>query len=130
MKKIIDWFKNNLVGWWEFIMILIFTLFLFLFTSCDKEYSNGKNYVYTFSALVYKDEWGIETWGAHQFIIDEKIENVESFKECYVNYLKWSGLDFDGMYNRIYYTDHKNVKIRFERETFQKLTVPEINNCQ
>lgn len=114
----------------EVVVAILIAMFLMANTGCEKEYSSGKNYVYTFSALVVKDQWGIETWGAHQFVTDEKIENEESFKECYVNYLKWSGLDHDGMYKKIYYTDHKNVKIKFIGETYQRFTVPAINGCQ
>lgn len=109
---------------------LILLLSLFLFTSCEKEYSGGENYIYMFSAKTYVDQWGIETWGGHNFIMDEKITDPESFKECYVNYLKWSGLDIDGQYNKIYYADPKNVEIRYMGKTFQRFTVKSINNCQ
>ena len=76
-----------------------------LFWGCERDFNPNTNYKYTFSAKVVKDEWGIETWGSHHFILDEKIKDMNSFKECYVNYLKWSGLDVDGMYNKIYYPD-------------------------
>jgi hypothetical protein len=115
--------------WYGFKLSLLI-LTIFFFTSCEKEYSSGKNYTYTFSALVVKDQWGIETWGSHHFVTDEKIENEDSFKECYVNYLKRSGLDKDGMYNKIYYADRKNVKIQFIGETYQRFTVPAVNGCQ
>lgn len=114
----------------QIIIGVIFGIILFITVGCEKEYSTGKNYAYTFSALVVKDQWGIETWGAHHFVTDEKIGNEESFKECYVNYLKWSGLDHDGMYKKIYYTDSKNVKIKFIGETYQRFTVPAVNGCQ
>lgn len=106
--------------------LLLLPLF---FLGCEKEYSQGKNYAYTFSGLVVKDEWGVETWGAHHFVTDEPIDNVESFKECYVNYLKWSGLDIDGMYNRIYYSDPKNIKIKYIGTTYQRYTVKAVNDC-
>ena len=115
--------------WYGFKLSLLI-LTIFFFTSCEKEYSSGKNYTYTFSALVVKDQWVIETWGSHHFVTDEKIENEDSFKECYVNYLKRSGLDKDGMYNKIYYADRKNVKIQFIGETYQRFTVPAVNGCQ
>ena len=99
-------------------------------TACEKEYSGGQNYVYTFAAKTYVDQWGIETWGGHNFIIDEKIQDVDKFKECYVNYLKWSGLDFDGQYNKIYYADPKNVSIKYMGTTPNRFTVKSIDNCQ
>lgn len=98
--------------------------------SCEKDYAPGPNYMYDFSALVVKDQWGVETWGGHQFILDEKIEDVEAFKECYVNYLKWSGLDHDGMYKKIYYADRKNVKIKYVGKSFIKFTVKAQDACQ
>jgi len=107
------------------VLLLLWTLFI----GCEREFKAQENYVYTFSALTNKDEWGIETWGAHQFIVNEEITDVEHFKECYVNYLKWSGLDIDGMYNRIYYNDPKNVKIKFNNKTYLRWTVKSQNNC-
>jgi len=55
---------------------------------------------------------------------------MNSFKECYVNYLKWSGLDVDGLYNRIYYQDPKDVKIEFDGEVFTMWTVSNQDACQ
>ena len=107
----------------------IFLLLPFLF-SCEKDFHPDVNYVYTFSALVHKDEWGLETWGAHQFIVDNKIENLTKFKECYVNYLKWSGLDEDGMYKKIYYADPKHVKVEFLKESRLMWTVSAHDGCQ
>jgi len=103
---------------------------LMVLVGCEKEYSKGNNYVYTFSGLVVKDQWGIETWGAHQFVTDELIEDVESFKECYVNYLYWSGLDEDGMYKKIYYQDSKKIKIQYVGKTYARYTNKNVNNCQ
>ena len=113
----------------KLLRYILFIIIVFLLCACERELSANQNYVYTFSALVHKDEWGIETWGAHQFIVDDKIEDVESFKECYVNYLKWSGLDIDGMYNKIYYQDPKHVKIEFLHNTYMNWTVKSQNNC-
>ena len=101
-----------------------------LFLGCEKSYSPSPNYVYDFSALVIKDQWGIETWGGHQFVLDEKIENVENFKECYVKYLEWSGLDIDGMYKKVYYTDRKNVQIKYVGRSYSKFTVKSQDACQ
>ena len=101
-----------------------------LFWGCEKDFNPNTNYKYTFSAKVVKDEWGIETWGSHHFILDEKIKDMNSFKECYVNYLKWSGLDVDGLYNRIYYKDPKDVKIEFDGEVFTMWTVSNQDACQ
>jgi len=103
---------------------------LLILISCEKDYAPGQNYMYDFSALVVKDQWGVETWGGHQFVLDEKIENPEAFKECYVNYLKWSGLDHDGMYKKIYYADKKNVKIKYVGKSFAKFTVKAQDACQ
>lgn len=102
---------------------------LFLFTSCEKEFNPNVNYVYTFSVMIQKDEWGIETWGAHQIVLDEKIEDPESFKRCYVAYLKRTGKDIDGLYNKIYYQDSKRVNVKYERETRMNCTYKDMNNC-
>ena len=104
-------------------------LLMMMFFSCEKEYTSKPNYVYTFSARVVKDEWGVETWGSHQFITDNKIQNEESFKKCYVAYLKWSGNDVDGLYNSIYYTDPKLVKVQYIGTTYKNFMVKNINNC-
>jgi len=111
----------------RFLLLLLLSLFMLI--GCEKNFSPDKNYVYTFSALVHKDEWGIETWGAHQFVTDNEITNIEKFKECYVNYLKWSGKDKDGLYNQIFYSDHKKVKITYLRETYNLWTVKSNDNC-
>jgi len=114
----------------QVVVGLLLGIGLMMLIGCDKEYSKGPNYVYDFSALVYKDQWGIETWGGHQFVIDEQIDDVESFKKCYVAYLKWSGLDFDGMYSKIYYTDNKNVKIKYIGKSYTKFTIKAVDACQ
>lgn len=107
-----------------------FILFLtLLFVSCEKEWNVNTNYKYTLSVLVVKDEYGIETWGSHHFIVDEMITDTESFKKCYVAYLKRSGKDIDGLYNKIYYQDSKRVKISYDGETFMNWTVKDMDNC-
>jgi hypothetical protein len=108
---------------------LLLGIGIVLLVSCEKELNANVNYKYTFSAMVSEDQYGIKTWGSHHFIVDEKIQDIESFKKCYVAYLKWSGKDIDGMYNTIYYEDNKNVKIVFKNETFMGCTYKSMNNC-
>ena len=106
-------------------LILILSLLLI---GCEREYSQGENYVYTFMAMYDKDDYGIKSWGGHQFILDEKISNMESFKECYVNYLDW--YMGNKVPKQIYYQDSKNIEITYEGTTLQRFTLPEVNNCQ
>lgn len=132
MKKLFNHFFDNdfIKAFLELtIGIIGGTLLILTLTGCEKEYSQGKNHAYTFSGLVVKDQWGVETWGSHHFVTDVEIENTESFKECYVNYLKWSGLDKDGMYNQAYYANPKNIKITYIGTTYQRYTVKAVNNC-
>ena len=89
--------------------LLIFTI-LWL-TSCENTYKPNKNYRYTFSGMSHRDNLGRKIYGSHYFILDEKIKDMESFKECYVNYLEWSGLDEKGLYKKNFYEDRKNVLI-------------------
>jgi hypothetical protein len=100
-----------------------------LLVSCEKELNANVNYKYTFSALVNKDQWGVETWGSHHIILDEKIKDPEVFKKCYVAYLKRTGKDIDGLYNRVYYQDSKKVTIVFDNETFMNCTYKDMDNC-
>ena len=109
-------------------LVLLIGTIIFL-SSCEKEYSSGTNYVYMFQAKISTDEWGIENWGGHQFTTDEKIKDIEAFKECYVNYLKWSGLDVDGLYNRLYYQDTKNISIKYDGTTYVRFTPKQNNIC-
>ena len=106
--------------------LLILPLLLW---GCEKEYSSGENYKYMFQAKIQTDEWGIQTWGGHLFTTDEKIKDIESFKKCYVAYLKWSGLDVDGLYNRLYWQDTKNIRITYEGKTYSRWTNIDINLC-
>jgi hypothetical protein len=109
-------------------LVLLIGTIIFL-SSCEKEWSSKPNYRYTFSARVVKDQWGVETWGSHHFITDEPITNKELFKKCYVAYLKRTGKDVDGLYNRIYWTDNKLVKIQYDGTTYNNITVKNINDC-
>jgi len=122
--------QNNFLPTFSQVVVgLLLGILLIVLVGCEKEYSQGKNHEYIFSALVVKDQWGVETWGSHHFITDEPIENIDKFKECYVNYLKWSGLDKDGLYNEIFYTNSNHVRIRYRGTTYQRFTIKPINNC-
>jgi hypothetical protein len=105
-----------------------FILILLLLWGCEGEYSRT-NYKYSFQAKIQTDEWGIQTWGGHLFTTNEKIEDIQSFKKCYVGYLKWSGKDVDGLYNRLYWEDTKNIKIVYDGTTSIPFTNVDINNC-
>ena len=106
----------------------IVLLLMVVLMGCDREYSQGDNYQYTFMALYDVDQWGIKSYGGHQFITDEPIQDMESFKECYVNFLDWyMGNDIP---KKVYYQDHKNVTITFDGTTPIRFTLPEVNNCQ
>lgn len=104
-------------------------LVLLTLNSCENERHLDKNYVYTFSGVIDKDDYGRNIWGAHHFILDEKIKNMASFKECYVIYLEWSGLDKDGMYKKSYYLDDKNIKIELQDEVWGTTTVKNADLC-
>ena len=106
--------------------LLIFTI-LWL-TSCENTYKANKNYIYTFQGTTHKDNLGRKVYGGHHFITDEKIQDMESFKECYVNFLDW--YMGDNVPKKVYYQDHKNVTITFDGTTPARFTLPEINNCQ
>jgi hypothetical protein len=103
---------------------------LLLLFSCEKEISPSPNHAYTLSYLNTRDEWGIETWGSHHFVTDKPIQDFEAFKECYVNYLCWKGLDEGCSIKVIYYTDRKHVQIRYRFKSPSVKTVININNCQ
>ena len=107
--------------------LLIFTI-LWL-TSCENTYKANKNYKYTFSGATHKDNIGRKVYGSHHFILDEPIQNMASFKECYVNYLEWSGLDKDGLYKKAYYQDNKNIVIELFDETWGNVTTEDTDLC-
>jgi len=103
-------------------------LLAFITLGCERDYNPDTNYQYMFQAMYEKDQWGIEHWGGHLFIMDEPIKDITTFKECYVKYLDW------GMNNpipkKIYYEDDKHIKIEFIKTTQYNWTVPEVNDCQ
>ena len=103
---------------------------LLLLMGCEKEYNAYPNHTYTFSYLANKDQWGVETWGSHHFVTNEKIQDIEAFKECYVKYLCWNGLDKDCIVKKVYYSDRKKVKIQYLGKSPAVRTVIDINNCQ
>ena len=120
--------------WWlaiiwygmKFTLLILTILFV---TSCENTYKPNKNYRYTFSGLSHKDNIGRKVYGSHYFILDERIKDVESFKECYVNYLEWSGLDKEGIYKKNFYADRKNVYFTFEGEVWGNVTVHDADLC-
>jgi hypothetical protein len=100
----------------------------FITLGCERDLNIDTNYQYMFQALYEEDQWGIEHWGGHLFVMDEPIKDMASFKECYVKYLDW-GMG-DKIPKKIYYEDDKHIKIEFVRETKYNWTVPEVNDCQ
>jgi len=120
--------------WWlpliwygmKFTLLILTILFV---TSCENTYKPNKNYRYTFSGLSHKDNIGRKVYGSHHFILDEKIKDMASFKECYVNYLEWSGLDKNGNYKKNFYADRKNVYFTFEGEVWGNVTVQDVDLC-
>lgn len=131
IKKIQSFIKKY---WWLAVIwygmkftVLIFTI-LWL-TSCDNTYKANKNYIYTFQGSTHKDNLGRKVYGGHHFILDEPIQDMASFKECYVKYLEWSGLDKDGEYKKAYYRDDKNIYIYLFDETWGSITVESVDLC-
>ena len=103
-------------------------LFLaFITLGCERDYNPDTNYQYMFQSLYEKDQWGIEHWGGHIFILDEPIKDMASFKECYVNYLDW-GMGNDAP-KKAYYKDNKHVRITFIKTTQYNFTTPEVDLC-
>jgi len=114
--------------WYTIKIVTYITIILWL-TSCENTYKPNKNYRYTFSGMSHKDNIGRKIYGSHHFILDEKIKDMESFKECYVNYLQWSGLDKDGNYKKNFYDDRKNVYFTLEDEVWGRVTVTDADLC-
>jgi len=114
--------------WYTIKIVTYITIILWL-TSCENTYKPNKNYRYTFSGMSHKDNIGRKIYGSHHFILDEKIKDMESFKECYVNYLQWSGLDKDGNYKKNFYEDRKNVYFTLEDEVWGRVTVSDADLC-
>jgi len=110
-------------------LITLLVLSLILLSSCENSYKPNKNYKYTFSGSVHKDNIGRKIFGSHHFILDEQIKDMASFKECYVNYLEWSGLDKDGLYKKAYYQDNKNIVIYLFDETWGNVTLQDADLC-
>ena len=77
VKRILNRIKALVKKYWWLAVIwygMKFSLLIYTvlwLTSCDKEYSKSQGHLYTFSCLVEKDQWGIETWGAHQFVVKD-----------------------------------------------------------
>lgn len=97
--------------------------------SCENTYKANKNFKYTFSGLVRKDAYNRKIYGSHHFILDEQIKDMTSFKECYVNYLEWSGLDPSGMYKKAYYADRKDIQIKLIDEVWGNVTIESADLC-
>jgi len=131
IKKIQSFVKKY---WWLAVIwygmkftLLIFTI-LWL-TSCENTYKANKNYKYTFSGTTHKDNIGRKVYAFIFYILDEPIQNMSAFKECYVNYLEWSGLDKDGLYKKAYYQDNKNIVIYLFDETWGNVTTEDTDLC-
>ena len=124
------WFWIMAGSFWGISLLAIGFFLILINTSCERQYDSYPNYVYTFSCVIDKDEHGIETWGAHHFVVGEKIDDIESFKECYVNYLCWSGLDHDCHYKQIYYSDTKKVRIEYVSKSTGVRILDKIDNCR
>ena len=124
IKKIKTFLEKNWI-----ITTILYLLIILLITSCENTYKPNKNYRYTFSGMSHKDNIGRKIYGSHHFILDEKIKDMESFKECYVNYLQWSGLDKDGNYKKNFYDDRKNVYFTLEDEVWGRVTVSDADLC-
>lgn len=114
---------------WDGMSFVVFILIVLWLTSCENKYQPNNNYVYTFSAMTHKDDYGRKQWSAHHFVIDEQIKNLGSFKECYVNYLEWSGLDPSGTYKKVYYADPKNINIYLFDKRWGGTTIDKADLC-
>ena len=122
--------RNQWVGTiWEGMRFTLFILFVLWLVSCENTYKANKNYKYTFSCVIEKDDYGRKIYGAHHFILDNQIKDMSSFKECYVNYLEWSGLDRAAMYKKAYYEDRKNVDIYLVDDVWGGVTVNDADLC-
>ena len=124
------WFWIFAGTYWGIALLLIGGFFIMINTSCEREYDAYPNHIYTFSYLVDKDQYGIETWGAHHFVVKDKITNIESFKECYANYLCWGELDNGCEVKKIYYRNRNHVKITYIGKSPALTSLTDINNCQ
>lgn len=124
IKKIKLFLERNWV-----LATILYMLMLLLLTSCENTYKPNKNYRYTFSGMSHRDNLGRKIYGSHYFILDEKIKDMDAFKECYVNYLQWSGLDEKGVYKMNFYADRKNVYFTLQEEVWGNVTVTDSDLC-
>ena len=124
IKKIKLFLERNWV-----LATILYMLMLLLLTSCENTYKPNKNYRYTFSGMSHRDNLGRKIYGSHYFILDEKIKDMDVFKECYVNYLQWSGLDEKGVYKMNFYADRKNVYFTLQEEVWGNVTVTDADLC-
>jgi len=110
-------------------IVLALLLSMIVLPSCENTYKPNKNYRYKFSGMSHKDNIGRKIYGSHYFILDEPIKDMASFKECYVNYLEWSGLDKEGIYKKNFYADRKNVYFTLEKEIWGHVTITDADLC-
>jgi len=108
---------------------LIYLIIVITLVSCENTYKPNKNYRYKFSGMSHTDNIGRKIYGSHFFTLDEPIKDMASFKECYVNYLEWSGLDKEGIYKKNFYADRKNVYFTLEDEVWGRITVTDADLC-
>lgn len=57
------------------------------------------------------------------------LKDKTAFKECYVNYLQWSGLDEEGLYKKYFYEDRKNAEIVLIKKVCGNVTVTDADLC-
>ena len=108
---------------------LVYLITALTLLSCENTYKPNKNYRYRFSGMSHNDNIGRKIYGSHYFTLDEPIKDMASFKECYVNYLEWSGLDKEGIYKKNFYADSKNVYFRLDKEIWGQVTVTDADLC-
>lgn len=128
MKKLITKIKAFIEKNW-IILTFIYIVIAFLLSSCENTYKADANYRYTFSGMSHRDNIGRKIYGSHYFILDEQVKDMASFKECYVNYLEWSGLDLEGTYKKNFYEDRKNVEIVLIKKVWGNITVTDADLC-
>ena len=100
-----------------------------IFIGCERTVKLDWNYRYQFSGVVGYDRLDRPIIGSHWFILDKRIADPNGFRECYVNYLDWSGLDPKGDYKKYFYMDRKMVKIEFKERVWGRRTVDDADIC-
>ena len=85
--------------------------------------------MYMFQGSTHVDNIGRRVYGGHYFTLDNQINDLKAFKECYVNYLEWSGIDENGEYKKAYYRDKKNIKINLVEERWGNVTINDVDLC-